>query len=97
MLKLELCDLELNSFKGFGKLFDKYFELGEFAAEELEAIKDTDDYQQYEKYLDLWKEINNCSIFKVPADTEDFLKNLAKCTVNVIVSMENEEEGKRTE
>lgn len=89
----ELCDLELNSFKGFGKLFDKYFELGEFAAEELEAIKDTDDYQQYEKYLDLWKEINNCSIFKVPADTEDFLKNLAKCTVNVIVSMENEEEG----
>lgn len=89
----KLCDLEVNSFKGFRKLLDNSFDVEKFTVDELKEIRDTDDYEQYEKYLDLWNEIENCSIFNLPADTDDFLKNLSKCTVNVIVSIESEEEG----
>ncbi|WP_456079999.1 DUF262 domain-containing protein [Mogibacterium sp.] len=87
---ITLCDLEIESFKGFSNLFNMCFDAEK---EELEKIKGTDAYKQYDKYEGLWRELDNCAIFKNPADAEQFLKNLKNCEVNVIVSTDSEESG----
>ena len=88
-----LCELEIESFKGFSSLFKHYFDMGSLTADEINTIHESDDYVQCDKYMDLWREISGLSVLKNVTDAEAFLKNLANCEVNVIVNIESEESG----
>lgn len=90
---ISLCDLVIESFVKFSVLFDEGFDLSKIDEKKLKEIRSTDNYEQYDKYFELWNEIDNCSVFKIPADATDFRKNLMDCQVNVIISTDSEEGG----
>lgn len=77
------CKLYIESFSAFSTLLGKYFP---DESEEEKEIAETDKLCQRAKYYELWKYIYNHPILKDKVKAEEFLENLGKSSVNVILN-----------
>lgn len=82
---LKTCRLDISSFLGFSKLFDKCFDENALGSE-MDFIEETDDYKQMRRYIELWNEIEKTKIIDNETDASDFHKNLIRCELNIIIS-----------
>lgn len=89
----ETCPFSIQSFKGFSKLYEAGFNSDLLSPDEIKEIDDTDDYKQKNRYLELWNHINSFALLNNPRKAKDFLDNLSKCELNIIISLDSEELG----
>lgn len=89
----ETCPFSIQSFEGFSKLYEVGFDLESLSEDDIEKIDASDDYKQKNRYLELWNYINSFALLNNPRKAKDFLDNLSKCELNIIISLDSEELG----
>lgn len=89
----ETCPFQIQSYKGFSLLCKAGFDISELNDEEKRLIDETDDYKQKNRYLELWNHINSSVLLDSPQKAKDFLDNLSKCELNIIINIDSEELG----
>lgn len=88
--EIEACPLQIQSFKGFSKLYAAGFDESQCTSDD---INKTDDYKQKNRYLELWNHINSFTVLDNPHKAKNFFDNLLKCELNIIISLDSEELG----
>lgn len=84
---INTCELKIESFQGFEILFNNHFNIDDGIVQEIEI---TDDYNQMERYITLWNDIKNSGMLGNRHLAQDFLHNMEKCEINIIISKSSE-------
>ena len=76
------CNLKIKSFDAYNKLLEHEFDSTKLTQKE----KETDKYEQINRYIDLWKFISEISELQNKDIVRQFFKNFKRCTINVILA-----------
>lgn len=76
------CNFTIKSFEAYNKLIEYDFDLTKLSEEE----KETDKYEQINRYIDLWTFISEISELQNKDIVRQFFRNFKRCTVNVILA-----------
>ncbi len=90
---LDLCQLDFYSFSGFWQLFLNSFDQSKFADSDYRKLLDSDDYNQYYKYIKIWSEIESSEYLNTPDKARKWLDNLYKCELNIIINTDSSEQA----
>ena len=79
----QMCPLEIESFKKYSVFEKNNFDLSGTDADE---IKESDDYNQAERYSDLWRLMESSEFLRGAENKSEFLKKLLSANVNVLIN-----------
>lgn len=83
---LQTCDIEMANFDKFSVLITSKFNLNNLSPEEKAEVEDSDVFNQCERYVELWSAFDHIETLQSPRDCADFLSNLRRSQVNLIVN-----------
>ena len=81
-----LCPLQNESFSGFQKLLDVYFEKSDLTENEWIAAVESDEYRQFQRIKRLWDTIYESELLSDRHRAQSLLNNLCGSDVNIIAS-----------
>lgn len=82
----QLCPLYNESFSGFQKLLDVYFERSDLPENEWIAAVESDEYRQFQRIKRLWDTISKSELLSDRHRAQSLLNNLCGSDVNIIAS-----------
>jgi len=89
----ENCLFKIASFEGFGRLYEKSFNFSNFSELEKLQINDSDDYDQRNRYVELFTIVKGYFSGKTRDEFHRFYENLMNSEVNLILSTSADDVG----
>jgi len=89
----ENCLFEIESFEGFGRLYEESFNFSNLSEAEESQIENSDDYDQRSRYIELFNIIKKYFLDKTRDDLSRFYENLMRSEINLILSTSADDVG----
>lgn len=85
----DVCEIQVDNFKNLGDLISAQFDEDSIPQPLRLEIEENDFYHQRHRYKEIWKRLSNIDAINKRGMRSGFIKNLERCTVNVIAHSED--------
>lgn len=85
----DLCDIQVDNLKNLNDLISVGFDESQISQALQLEIEENDFYHQRQRYQEIWKRFSDIDALNKRGKRPSFIKNLERCTVNVIAHSED--------